>query len=101
MLLKTEPPRTENVPAPRKYDTPTLNELLLRIFGEEHRALIHTTLADLDAEYAAVTPVGAAEVELAPLPTATGPGRAADPFEAIGAELRREERFDDFGAFER
>ncbi|CAN5769404.1 hypothetical protein BH24DEI2_BH24DEI2_28680 [soil metagenome] len=81
-----------------RYDTPTMNELLLRIFGEEHRHLIHATLADLDEEYPATPGVDNESVsELTSPQTA----RPTDPFEAIGAELRREERLDFLEAFKR
>ena len=98
---QTEPRQTEQTPVSRKYDTPAINELLLRIFGEEHRRLIHATLADLDAEYPQGAGSGVAKQTQTPAPTVAETRLSPDPFEAIGAELLREERLDFLEAFKR
>ena len=115
MSSQTESPYREFPPSDRtatapKYDTPALNDLLLRIFGEEHRDLIHSTLTDLDDELApdptralnaAANNEDAQKADPPNIePTRTSPA-PRDPFKAFGDELRFEERLTYREAFER
>ena len=63
------------------YDTPFINQLLLRMFGEENRALICATLADLERAAQATS----ADSEHEPTPP-TPP----DPFARFGEAVQRE-----------
>lgn len=86
-----------------KYDTPTMNDLLLRIFGEENRELIHTILSDLDDEdaQAQLAELGVGD-QTSPAAVVVAVSAAApDPFKAFGEELQGEERHGFLEAFKR
>ena len=87
----------------RKYDTPTMNDLLLRIFGEENRELIRTILSDLDDEDARAEPaeLGVGD-QVSPAAAVVAVSAAApDPFTAFDEDLQGEERHGYLETFKR
>ena len=80
-----------------------MNDLLLRIFGEDNRELIHTILSDLDHEDAHAEPaeLGVGDQASPAAAVVAVSAAASDPFKAFDEELQGEERHGFLETFKR